>query len=71
MSRIPWHKQVQRNAAAMQEASAVIAEVIAYFEERGTYSCAEAVRYIAMRNGVQETAVWFRDTVIRRPTPVP
>jgi hypothetical protein len=55
----------------MQEASAVIAEVIAYFEERGTYSCAEAVRYIAMRNGVQETAVWFRDTVIRRPTPVP
>ena len=65
MAKNPWHKRVQRRAAAMQEASAVIADVIAYFEERGMYSCAEAVRYIAMRVGVQEIAAWFRGTAVR------
>lgn len=65
MPTIPWHKKVQRNAAAMQEASAVIAEVIAHFEDGGMYKSAEAVRYIAMRGGVQETAAWFRSTLVR------
>jgi hypothetical protein len=70
MARNPWHKRVQRRAAAMQEASAVIADVIARFEEQCQHDCARAVRAIAMRGGVQETAAWFRGTVVKRTTRV-
>jgi hypothetical protein len=38
MPKNPWYKRVQREAASMQLASAVIADVIAHFEEQGMYA---------------------------------
>src|SRR5580658_3158417 len=65
MPQIPWHKLVQRNAAAMQEASAVIAGVIRWFEERGMYDCADPIRYTAMRDGVQKVKLRLRGALVR------
>jgi len=64
MPKNPWHKRVQRKAADMQAASAAVAGLVAYFEERGLHNCAAIVRESAMRDGVQKTEACLRASIL-------
>lgn len=68
MRRPSWHKRVQREAADTLAASASIADLIAYFEERSLHDCAAIVREIAKRNGVRETAASLHASIMALKT---
>lgn len=66
MPKNPWYKRVQRKAAVMQSASASVAGIISTFEEWGLTELAGEVRDIAIRDGVERTAIGLHEALLRR-----
>ncbi|HME21499.1 MAG TPA: hypothetical protein VKI44_09185 [Acetobacteraceae bacterium] len=54
ISKKAWRNGWRRDAATTQTASAEVAAIIGYLEQRGFHESAHAIRRHAMRHGVRE-----------------